>query len=486
MLGKRINNYEIKSLLGEGGMGTVYVAEHPLIGRRVAIKVLHPTFATSPGAVGRFVNEARAANAIGHPNIIDVLDVGTLSDGLPYLVMELLTGEDLEMRLEREHRLPIGKAVDVVMQVASALEAAHTVGIVHRDLKPPNLFLERDRERPERERVKILDFGIAKLIAPVLMREKNTGSGSVMGTPEYMSPEQSLGKSGTVDHRTDIYALGVVLYRALAGAPPFQAEGFGEIMMMHISEPPPPLRTRNPDVPEALDRVVMRALAKDPADRFQSMAAFRSALEPIARMASVQATAAPTEPSPAAKGTRSVVRTQLLPAPVAPTRMTPARPGSARWTRTVWLIGGAALLTVAGGIMASGRQPAPSATPTSPDPNLVDSTPTPSVAPAPAPADPHPPAATPTPEAKAPLTESNRLPSRPRKTATAGSAAARVASPSGSAPASRSRLARQPPAAVTSGAVPAEQPRTSSPTTPAAAPPPLPSAPPPAGKMSKW
>lgn len=252
-------------------MGAVYLAEHPMLGRQVAVKVLHATFAKASDVVGRFFNEAKAANAIGHPGIVDVLDVGSLPDGTPYLIMELLRGENLATRLERVGRLPVAAALDLAQQAASAVAAAHAAGIVHRDLKPANLFLSASREDPTRTRLKVLDFGIAKLAEPLSGHQVKTGTGAILGTPAYMSPEQSLGRSSGIDHRTDIYSLGVILYHALAGAPPFMAEGFGEMMMLHMTAAPPSLLGRHPEVTAEVEAIVLRALAKKPDDRFQSM-----------------------------------------------------------------------------------------------------------------------------------------------------------------------------------------------------------------------
>jgi hypothetical protein len=301
VIGQRINNYEIRSVLGEGGMGAVYLAEHPMIARQVAVKVLHPSFAREPEMVARFINEAKAANAIGHPGIVDVLDVGTLPDQTPYLIMELLKGEGLEARLERVGRLPVAAALDFAKQAASALAAAHAAGIVHRDLKPANLFVTQDREDPARERLKVLDFGIAKLLRGLEGNQVKTGTGAVMGTPAYMSPEQSLGRSAEVDHRTDIYALGVILHRMLAGATPFQAEGGGEMMMLHVTTPPPPLGSLNPEVSAELEALVLRALAKKPEDRFQSMAELRQEVMAIIDPRSVPTVRAMGREAPAAR-----------------------------------------------------------------------------------------------------------------------------------------------------------------------------------------
>jgi serine/threonine protein kinase len=281
VVGKRVNNYEIRALIGEGGMGAVYLAEHPVLGRQVAVKVLHAVFAKDQDLVFRFFNEAKAANAIGHPNIIDVIDVGTLPDGLPYLVMELLKGENLAARIEQAGRLEAQLVIALAKQATAALEAAHEAGIVHRDLKPANLFLATDRNDSARMRLKVLDFGIAKLTGPMLGNQVKTGTGAILGTPAYMSPEQILGRSSAIDARTDIYSLGVILYHALAGEPPFVAEGFGEMMMMHMQAAPPPMRARVPAIPANLDAVVERALSKKADDRFQTMREFRVALEAL-------------------------------------------------------------------------------------------------------------------------------------------------------------------------------------------------------------
>jgi serine/threonine protein kinase len=305
MIGQRISNYEIKAPLGEGGMGAVYLAEHPLMGRKVAIKLLKRELAGDPAIVQRFINEARAATAIRHPNIIDVLDLGILPDGCPYIVMELLEGESLGQRVRRQGTLPVVDALEIASQVTAALAAAHAKGIVHRDLKPENLFLVRDESVSGRLQVKVLDFGIAKLQAEV--SGVSTRSGSVLGTPPYMSPEQCRGISRDLDHRTDVYALGIILYEMLCGTPPFVAEGFGDVLMMHMSQQPPPPRARNPQIPEALERTILRALEKKKEDRFPSMAELAGELERI------KATL-PRAPSPWADVQTILPKTMLLPA----------------------------------------------------------------------------------------------------------------------------------------------------------------------------
>ena len=207
-----------------------------------------------------------------------MLDVGTLADGLPYLIMPLLEGESLGTRLGRAGRLGIGEAVEVARQAASALAEAHGKGIVHRDLKPDNLFLVADLETPGRERVKILDFGIAKLSQELSGSGARTGTGAVMGTPPYMSPEQCRGITSEIDGRTDIYALGIILYEMLCGAPPFVSEGFGEVLMMHMSQEPAPPTSTNLGIPPHLERAILKALAKKREARFDNMEEFRSAL----------------------------------------------------------------------------------------------------------------------------------------------------------------------------------------------------------------
>jgi serine/threonine protein kinase len=277
LVGELVNNYRIVSILGEGGMGSVYLAEHSFMGRKAAIKVLRQEFAKDERLVERFMNEARAANAIRHPNIIDIIDVGRLSAGIPYLMMEFLDGENLTRRIARYGRMAVGDAADVGGQTASALAAAHGAGIIHRDLKPDNLYLVTDDTQPLAH-VKVLDFGIAKLRGELSGSGAKTQTGSVMGTPPYMSPEQCRGNSDRVDHRSDIYSLGIILYEMLSGAPPFVAEGWGEVALMHIGQPPPPLRSRNAEVQVELEAVIFKALAKEPSKRWTSMSEFGAAL----------------------------------------------------------------------------------------------------------------------------------------------------------------------------------------------------------------
>jgi serine/threonine-protein kinase len=285
MIGQQFGNYRVLSLLGEGGMGAVYLAEHPGIGRRVAVKVLHKQFSGDEQLLGRLLNEARAANAIRHPNIIEILDSGMREDGVPYLVMELLEGESLGARIRRVGALPLTDAVSFTLQTASALGAAHKKGIVHRDLKPDNLFIVQSNmdesgritDSPMAERMKVLDFGIAKLQMPQPGDSVKTRTGTLMGTPIYMSPEQCRGTK-TVDHRSDVYSLGVILYEMLVGQTPFVSDGFGELVNMHLNVPPPSPRASRPEVSPQLDAIVLKMLAKNPEDRYPDMASLTSAI----------------------------------------------------------------------------------------------------------------------------------------------------------------------------------------------------------------
>jgi serine/threonine protein kinase len=274
LINTTVGNYNVTQLLGEGGMGMVYLGEHPVIGRKVAIKVLHSALARDTDIVARFFNEARAIHMIGHANIVEILDFGQTPDGQPYFIMEYLTGEALSERVARGP-MPADEVAVIVDQMCRALAAAHTKGIVHRDLKPHNVqLLEKDGE----VLVKILDFGVAKILAaPDGSQSVKTRTGSLMGTPLYMSPEQCKG-AGLLDHRTDIYSLGVMIFEMLAGRPPFMAEGIGELFAKHMLEEAPPIAELAPATPPAMAAAVMKALNKELEDRFQSMEEFRQGL----------------------------------------------------------------------------------------------------------------------------------------------------------------------------------------------------------------
>ncbi len=275
MLGQVIGSYRIVSELGKGGMGMVYVAEHVQLGRPAALKMLLPQFSSDEAIVQRFFNEARAASTIDHPGIVEIYEVGTHVDGRAYIVMALLKGETLQQRIAREPLAPVEGAT-IVAQVAGALAAAHARNIVHRDLKPDNIFLVPNELVPGGLQSKLLDFGIAKLTDE--RASFKTQTGSLIGTPAYMSPEQCMGRSD-VDYRTDLYALGCILFHVLCGRPPFVSDaGAGVLIAAHLRDRPPDPRMFNPTISEALAAIVLRLLEKDPAARFQSANEVRQAL----------------------------------------------------------------------------------------------------------------------------------------------------------------------------------------------------------------
>jgi tRNA A-37 threonylcarbamoyl transferase component Bud32 len=267
--GTMVGAYRIEKKLGQGGVGAVFAAEEPTIKKRVAIKVLRRALADDEAMVARFEREARAVNEIRHPGIIDVFGFGKLDDGRPYLVMSLLEGESLRAALQRRERLPPEEAWRIARDVAEALEAAHAAGIVHRDLKPDNVFLERAGPPSSPTRVKVLDFGIAKVVSSGADPMKLTETGVPLGTPAYMAPEQWW--ATPVSPRTDQYALGVMLFEMLAGRPPFVSQHFPELVQMHVNEPAPTLASFEVLVSPAVEAVVARLLAKAADARFASM-----------------------------------------------------------------------------------------------------------------------------------------------------------------------------------------------------------------------
>ena len=262
-----IGQYRIVRQIGAGGMGAVYLGEHVLLGRRAAIKTLLPSLAIHQEIVDRFFNEARATSGIVDPGVVQVFDFGYHVDGIAFIVMELLEGESLAGRLHRLGRLPCLDALRIARQIAFSLGTAHAGGIVHRDLKPENVFLIHDAVAQGGERTKLLDFGICKV------DDANDGvhtqTGMTLGTPAYMSPEQCRGIGG-VDHRSDIYALGCVLFHMLTGHPPFELEGAGELIVAHLQEAPPAPSSCVPGLPASVDALIARCLAKAPDDRFAS------------------------------------------------------------------------------------------------------------------------------------------------------------------------------------------------------------------------
>jgi len=268
-VGTRVGGYTVLHLLGQGGMGQVYLAQHHRIARRAAIKVLLPELSANDSVVERFFTEARATSLIRYPGIVEILDCD-VREGQAYIVMEHLEGESLADYLERAGGLvdDVPFALAVMGQVAQAVGAAHAAGIVHRDLKPDNVFLSVSNG-DARIVPKVLDFGIAKLAERG--SATHTRTGAVLGTPAYMSPEQCRGGSKVVDGRSDVYSLGCILYEMLCGTPPFVRDGMGDLIVAHVSEAPEPLRARVPAILPVLDRLVMQMLAKSPADRPQTM-----------------------------------------------------------------------------------------------------------------------------------------------------------------------------------------------------------------------
>jgi serine/threonine-protein kinase len=437
--------YRIKHKLGEGGMGTVYMAEHSLLGRRAAIKVLHPAFSQRQDIVERFFNEARAASSIADVGIVQIYDFG-YQDGVAYIVMEFLDGESLEARLRRLGCLALADVLRLGRQLALSLQAAHASGVIHRDLKPDNVLVVADASVAGGERTKILDFGIAKLIDTAPDRQR-TQTGMVMGTPIYMSPEQCHG-AGSVDHRADIYSLGCMLFHLVAGRPPFQSAGSGELLAMHLREPAPPV-SRFARVPPQVDAILLRCLAKEPEHRFQNMQQLASELDTALRAITIPpggvdpAFLTPVPPAPSG-----------VPVSAQPTTLSgaAAQTAAARPTRTRWpLVAVVAAVVAAGGAFAviasrgsSSGAPRPAAAPAEPvvAPALPPAAPPPAVTPPPVPVpvpdleptrpatptpDPVPtqdpaPAAPPAPKSTATKSTKTVKPKRPARPARAGSA----------------------------------------------------------------
>jgi serine/threonine-protein kinase len=264
----------IVRLLGQGGMGAVYEVEHEFTKHRRALKLLHPEMIKHEHIVARFLREASAAGRIGNKHIVESFDAGTLESGEPYLVMELLDGESLDTRLQRDHTLPVEEIADLLAQACDGVQAAHDAGIVHRDLKPENLFTVRGKDGPL---VKLLDFGISRFDPTLTGAHAVTREGSMLGTPYYMSPEQVEGDKD-LDARSDIYALGVVLYECASGRRPFEASAMPKLAVLIHEGKPTPLAELRPDLPAGFAEVVARAMARDREARFATARELRNAL----------------------------------------------------------------------------------------------------------------------------------------------------------------------------------------------------------------
>jgi eukaryotic-like serine/threonine-protein kinase len=276
------DRYHVIKKLGEGGMGQVYLAEHVKMGRRSAIKVMSPAMIHDPDAIARFNREASNASRITHPNVCAVYDFGETPDGLIYLAMEFVEGVPLTDLIEQEGALPLARATAIFKQTADALQAAHDLGIVHRDLKPDNIMVARGRDGSDL--VKVVDFGIAKAVGGDETGQKVTKTGLVVGTPEFMSPEQLSGDK--VDGRSDLYALALVYFRMLTGQLPFQADSVQETMIKRLTDDPETLAAARPDLtfPDGLQAVLDTALARTPATRYQTVAKFAEDVLGVAQL----------------------------------------------------------------------------------------------------------------------------------------------------------------------------------------------------------
>jgi len=311
LIGQVIGKYRILGAIGEGGMGMVYRAEHVVLGSPAALKILLAQHTRDAVAVDRFFQEARTASSIRHPGVVEMFDYGRLPGGQAYIAMELLRGEELSAFLARRGPLDAPLAVQIAHQILAALNATHVVGVIHRDLKPDNIYLVRDAGAPGAIRVKILDFGIAKLVDPRARRatRPRTKNDAILGTPAYMAPEQCKGGI-ELDARIDLYALGCILFEMLTGRPPFVAAGDGELMAMHIYEPPPRLSNLVADLPVELDALLAKLLTKERDDRIPSAAYALATLE-----------RAPVEPLTGEiglAGARAMLEVIQLPATSAP------------------------------------------------------------------------------------------------------------------------------------------------------------------------
>jgi serine/threonine-protein kinase len=308
MLGRVLaDRYRILRRIGEGGMGAVYLCEHVVLHRPLAVKVLRRELSSDPEIVERFRNEAIAASQIGQENVVSVFDIGRTDDGALYYVMEALEGTSVGAVLRTEGPLGVGRALSILEQVGRALGAAHARGVVHRDLKPDNVFVVRREDGSEL--AKLIDFGISKLEQA---GERLTQAGTIIGTPEYMAPEQAAGAA--VDHRADVYALGVMGYELLTGVLPFEGDTAIATLVAHQTRVVEPPSRKRVGIPPEVDALLMRALAKRPEDRFDSMTAL------VAEVARIRAALGPATPEPLPPRRPDVPATARIEAPFRPSR----------------------------------------------------------------------------------------------------------------------------------------------------------------------
>src|SRR5258708_1878499 len=289
MLGERFGSFKAGAKIGEGAIGEVFLAEHQRIERRAALKVLMPERTRDADSVRRLFVEARAISLIRHPGIVDIYDCDVHRNGRAYIVMEYLQGESLGQRLKRVVALPWQTACRIVRHVADAIGAAHAKGIIHRDLKPENVFLLSTADWPAPGEVKVLDFGLAKLMVGNLIGAPGTAEGSVIGSPAFMSPEQCIG--APADHRCDVYSLGCMLFEMIAGTLPFASRNVRELLAAHRFKTPPSLSAVAPQTPDWLVALVARVLAENPSQRPQSMAEVTAALDRAERLRATQVAA---------------------------------------------------------------------------------------------------------------------------------------------------------------------------------------------------
>jgi eukaryotic-like serine/threonine-protein kinase len=346
MEGRVIGQYRVTDILGEGGMGVVYAARHTLLGRPAAVKLLLPELSSKQELVQRFFNEARAATAIQHPGIVEIYDFGWTEEGAGFIVMELLQGETLRTR-RKQGWMPWPAALAVTRQIAGALGAAHAKGIVHRDLKPDNIFLVPDPEVPGGERIKLLDFGVAKLVDSPSDHHK-TRTGAVIGTPTYMAPEQCRGIE--VDARADLYALGCILFELCSGRPPFEGVGVGDLLAAHIHVPPPALDSLMDGIPHEVEALLQRLLAKAPPDRVQTAAEVIRIIDaagaPRHRLRAITVPPVPQTPAPASAPRIAPAETTSPVDTTLSSAVTARRDPALRAPRRRLVLGGAAAVII--------------------------------------------------------------------------------------------------------------------------------------------